>query len=97
MVATVQAINAATSHGEPIPPEWFQLIVSDEAHRSISGPRHRDIFDAFNCDKVGLTATPRQYLTAGDPNDESSAAGREARDPARYVLCVRPHAWRANL
>ena len=79
MVATVQAINAATSHGEPIPPEWFQLIVSDEAHRSISGPRHRDIFDAFNCDKVGLTATPRQYLTVGDPNGEASAAGREAR------------------
>ena len=78
MVATVQAINAATSHGEPIPPEWFQLIVSDEAHRSISGPRHRDVFDAFNCDKVGLTATPRQYLTIGDPDDTLSAAGREA-------------------
>ena len=79
MVATVQAINAATSHGEPIPPEWFQLILSDEAHRSISGPRHRDVFDAFNCDKVGLTATPRQYLTVGDPDDGTSAAGREAR------------------
>ena len=79
MVATVQAINAATSHGEPIPPEWFQLIVSDEAHRSISGPRHRDVFDAFNCDKVGLTATPRQYLTIGDPDNEASVAGREAR------------------
>lgn len=78
-VATVQAINAATRHGEPIPPEWFQLIVSDEAHRSISGPRHRDVFDAFNCDKVGLTATPRQYLTAGDPDDPASVAGREAR------------------
>ena len=79
MVATVQAINAATSHGEPIPPEWFQLIVSDEAHRSISGPRHRDVFDAFNCDKVGLTATPRQYLTVGDPDNVASVAGREAR------------------
>ena len=79
MVATVQAINAATRHGDPIPPEWFDLIVSDEAHRSISGPRHRDVFDAFNCDKVGLTATPRQYLTAGDSDDETSAAGREAR------------------
>ena len=79
MVATVQAINAATSHGEPIPPEWFQLIVSDEAHRSISGPRHRDVFDAFNCDKIGLTATPRQYLTVGDPDNETSVAGREAR------------------
>jgi len=78
-VATVQAINAATRHGEPIPPEWFQLIVSDEAHRSISGPRHRDVFDAFNSDKVGLTATPRQYLTAGDPDDPASVAGREAK------------------
>ena len=79
IVATVQAINAATRHGEPIPPEWFHLIVSDEAHRSISGSRHRDVFDAFNCDKVGLTATPRQYLSVGDPDDETSAAGREAR------------------
>ena len=78
MVATVQAINAATRHGEPIPPEWFDLIVSDEAHRSISGPKHRDVFDAFNCDKVGLTATPRQYLAVGDSGDETSAAGREA-------------------
>ena len=78
-VATVQAINAATRHGEPFPPERFQLIVSDEAHRSISGPRHRDVFDAFNCDKVGLTATPRQYLTAGNPDDGTTAADREAR------------------
>ena len=78
-VATIQALNSAVKHGEGIPPEWFQLIVSDEAHRSISGPRHRDIFDAFNCDKVGLTATPRQYLTIGDPDDEASAAGREAK------------------
>ena len=78
-VATVQAVNNAVRHGEPIPPEWFQLIVSDEAHRSISGPRHRDVFDTFNCDKVGLTATPRRYLVANDPDNEASAAGREAK------------------
>ena len=78
-IATVQALNSLVIHGEGIPPEFFQLIVSDEAHRSISGPRHRDIFDAFNCDKVGLTATPRQYLTAGDHGNEASVAGREAR------------------
>ena len=75
----MQALNSAVRHGEGIPPEWFQLVISDEAHRSISGPRHRDIFDAFNCDKVGLTATPRKYLEVGDPDDESSAAGREAK------------------
>ena len=78
-VATVQALNAAAAHGEALPPEWFQLVISDEAHRSISGPRHRDVFDAFNCDKVGLTATPRQYLLIGDPDDTTSVAGREAR------------------
>ena len=78
-VATVQALNAAAAHGEALPPEWFQLVISDEAHRSISGPRHRDVFDAFNCDKVGLTATPRQYLSIGDPDDTTSVAGREAR------------------
>ena len=78
-VATVQALNAAAVHGEALPPEWFQLVISDEAHRSISGPRHRDVFDAFNCDKVGLTATPRQYLSIGDPDDTTSVAGREAR------------------
>ena len=78
-VATVQALNAAAAQGEDLPPEWFQLVISDEAHRSISGPRHRDVFDAFNCDKVGLTATPRQYLTIGNPDDTASAEGREAR------------------
>ena len=78
-IATVQALNSAVRHGEGIPPEWFQLVISDEAHRSISGPRHRDIFDAFNCDKVGLTATPRRYLTVGDPADVTSVAGREAK------------------
>ena len=78
-VATVQALNAATAQGEAIPADWFQLVISDEAHRSISGPRHRDVFDAFNCDKVGLTATPRQYLSIGNPDDTISVAGREAK------------------
>ena len=75
-VATVQALNSAARRGEGLPPEWFQLVISDEAHRSISGPAHRDVFDAFNCDKIGLTATPRQYLTA---DDSDFAASREAR------------------
>ena len=78
-ISTVQALNSAVIHGEPLPPEWFQLVISDEAHRSISGPRHRDVFDSFNCDKVGLTATPRHYLTITDPGDEESQAGREAK------------------
>ena len=79
-VATIQALNSAVIHGERLPPEWFQLIISDEAHRSISGPRHREIFDAFNCDKVGLTATPRQYLAADDSDYAASQEARTLRD-----------------
>ena len=79
-VATIQALNSAVIHGAGLPPEWFQLIISDEAHRSISGPRHRDIFDAFNCDKVGLTATPRQYLAADDSDYAASQEARTLRD-----------------
>ena len=82
-VATIQALNSAVIHGAGLPPEWFQLIISDEAHRSISGPRHRDIFDAFNCDKVGLTATPRQYLAA---DDSDYAASQRSENPPRYLL-----------
>ena len=79
-VATVQALNAAAQRGEALPPEWFQLVISDEAHRSISGPSHRNIFDAFNCDKIGLTATPRQFLTVEASNSVVSQEARSLRD-----------------
>ena len=79
-VATVQALNSAVRHGEEIPPEWFQLIVSDEAHRSISGPRHRDIFDAFNCDKVG-----RQFVRAENPGTASSTNSASSVD---FILAL---------
>ena len=79
-VATVQALNSAVRRGEGLPAEWFQLVISDEAHRSISGPTHREIFDAFNCDKIGLTATPRQYLTADDSDYAASQEARTLRD-----------------
>ena len=96
-VATVQALNNAVKQGQTIPPEWFHLVISDEAHRSISGPRHRDVFDAFNCDKVGLTATPRQYLTAGDPGDPTSTASREARSLRDTYFAFGPDPRGTNL
>jgi type I restriction enzyme R subunit len=37
------------------------LIISDEAHRSISGS-NRVIFEYFIAYKLGLTATPKDYL-----------------------------------
>jgi type I restriction enzyme, R subunit len=37
----------------------FDLIISDEAHRSLGGVTSRKVFDYFNCYKLGLTATPK--------------------------------------
>ena len=42
-------------------PTDFDLVISDEAHRSISG-NARAVFDYFVGYKLGLTATPRDYL-----------------------------------
>src|SRR5205823_2285838 len=49
-----------------------QLIVSDEAHRTISG-NNRAIFMYFVGAKLGLTATPKDYLkgvNTGDPQHD---------------------------
>jgi len=39
----------------------FDLLISDESHRSISG-NARAVFDYFHGYKLGLTATPKDYL-----------------------------------
>ena len=42
-------------------PTDFDLLISDESHRSISG-NARAVFEYFHGYKLGLTATPRDYL-----------------------------------
>jgi len=42
-------------------PTDFDLIISDESHRSISG-NARAVFEYFHGYKLGLTATPKDYL-----------------------------------
>jgi type I restriction enzyme R subunit len=48
-------------------PTDFELVVSDEAHRSISG-NARAVFEYFVGYRIGLTATPKDYLK-GFKND----------------------------
>ncbi|MCV6637694.1 DEAD/DEAH box helicase family protein [Candidatus Albibeggiatoa sp. nov. NOAA] len=43
----------------------FDLVISDEAHRSIGG-KARKVFDYFVGYKLGLTATPKDYLKKFD-------------------------------
>ena len=55
-------------------PTDFDLVISDEAHRSISG-NARSVFNYFVGFKLGLTATPRDYLRG------TKVEGPNVRDP----------------
>ena len=49
-------------------PTDFSLIIADESHRSISG-NSRAVFEYFIGYKLGLTATPKDYLKNVDTDD----------------------------
>ena len=58
-------------------PTDFDLVISDEAHRSIGG-NSRAVFEYFVGYKLGLTATPKDYLKKVDP------AKINQNDPREY-------------
>ena len=76
VISTVQSLLFNNKYQSLFSPTDFDLVISDEAHRSISG-NARAVFDYFVGYKLGLTATPRDYLTgsgktalgAGDPRE----------------------------
>jgi type I restriction enzyme R subunit len=61
VVTTIQSLATRNRFLHEFAPTDFQLIISDEAHRTISG-NNRAIFEYFVGAKLGLTATPRDYL-----------------------------------
>lgn len=61
VVNTVQSLLFNNKYQKLFSPTDFDLVISDEAHRSISG-NARAVFDYFVGYKLGLTATPRDYL-----------------------------------
>ena len=61
VVTTVQALLFNNKYQRLFSPTDFDLVISDEAHRSIGG-NARAVFDYFIGYKLGLTATPRDYL-----------------------------------
>ncbi len=75
VVTTIQSLAARNRFLHEFAPTDFQLIISDEAHRTISG-NNRAIFEYFVGAKVGLTATPRDYLK-GLPDDARQNDPRE--------------------
>jgi len=61
VVSTVQSLLVNNKYQYLFSPTDFDLIISDEAHRSI-GRNTRAVFEYFVGYKLGLTATPRDYL-----------------------------------
>jgi type I restriction enzyme, R subunit len=57
---------------DKIPSNFYDLLIVDECHRSITTSRNL-IFDHFVCPRIGLTATPKIAITADgkeiDPED----------------------------
>ena len=89
VVTTVQSLLFGNKYQGLFSPTDFDLVISDEAHRSIGG-NARAVFDYFVGYKLGLTATPRDYLNnlpAGGAADPGELERRQWRDTYRTFGC----------
>lgn len=77
VVTTVQSLLFNNKYQRHFSPTDFDLVISDEAHRSIGG-NARAVFDYFVGYKLGLTATPRDYLKKFDKDSGTTRDPREA-------------------
>ena len=91
VVTTIQSLMINCKYRYDFSPTDFDLIISDESHRSISG-NARAVFEYFHGYKLGLTATPRDYLKGVDPekikeNDPREIERRMLRDTYSTFGC----------
>ena len=77
VVTTVQSLLFNNKYQRLFSPTDFDLVISDEAHRSIGG-NARAVFDFFVGYKLGLTATPRDYLKSTGKTGTATCDPREA-------------------
>lgn len=61
VVSTVQTLMFNNKYKNFFKPTDFSLIIADESHRSING-NSRAVFEYFLGYKLGLTATPKDYI-----------------------------------
>jgi type I restriction enzyme R subunit len=91
VVATIQSLLVDRRYREEFTPFYFDLVVNDEAHRSIYGDA-REVVQFFQATRIGLTATPKAYLKnvnveqLGQANPKALEA-RQLRDTYHYFGC----------
>lgn len=76
VVTTIQTLLAKNRYMRVFQPHDFDLVISDEAHRSIGG-NSRAVFEYFIGYKLGLTATPKDYLKSVNFADVNANDPRE--------------------
>ncbi len=91
VVSTVQSLLSSNKYRNEFSPTDFELVISDEAHRSLGG-NSRAVFEYFNGYKLGLTATPKDYLKNIDKkelneNDPRAFEKRELFDTYKTFGC----------
>lgn len=82
VVTTVQSLLFNGKYQRLFSPTDFDLVISDEAHRSIGG-NARAVFEYFVGFKLGLTATPKDYLKKFDSANPTT---RDPRELERRLL-----------
>ncbi|MFC5567062.1 DEAD/DEAH box helicase family protein [Rubellimicrobium aerolatum] len=89
VVTTVQSLLFNNKYRSLFAPSDFDLVISDEAHRSIGG-NARAVFEYFIGYKLGLTATPKDYLKQsgdGTTRDPRETERRTMLDTYRTFGC----------
>ena len=82
VVSTIQTFLSNNRYLRKFNPDDFDLVISDEAHCSING-NARAVFEYFSGYKLGLTATPKDYLKNIDP---ASMSQNDPRELERRIL-----------
>jgi type I restriction enzyme R subunit len=82
VVSTVQSFLFKNKYKRIFSPTDFDVVISDEAHRSIGG-NSRAVFEYFIGYKLGLTATPKDYLKK---IDKGTLSDKDPRELERRML-----------
>ncbi|QXE88116.1 DEAD/DEAH box helicase family protein [Geomonas nitrogeniifigens] len=90
VVATIQSLNIHFK--EDFTPGYFDLVINDECHRSIYGELPRQVVEYFQATRIGLTATPKDFLKNIDiehlnENNPKALEYRMMRDTYKHFGC----------
>ena len=79
VVTTILSVMVNNKYKTLFSPTDFDLIISDESHRLLGGGNSRALFEYFLGYKLGLTATPKDYLKNLETDDITDPREMERR------------------